>query len=172
MDIAIRRCTPDDAAALAMIGQATFLETYAHMLDVADILRHCAKQHPPSAYAEWLASPGYAFWLLEAVPNRAPVGYAMLSPPDLPIEVAQDDVELKRIYVLSKFHDGGHGAGLMAHAVEAARGMGARRLLLGVHGDNDRAIAFYTRQGFTQAGVRKFQVGASLHDDLVLARAL
>ncbi len=172
MEIDIRRCTPDDAGALSLVGHATFLETYAHMLEVADILRHCGLQHCEQAYAGWLASPGYAFWLAEVVPNRAPVGYAMLSPPDLPIEVRDDDVELKRIYMLSKFHDGGHGASLMAHAVEAARGMGARRLLLGVHGDNARAIAFYTRQGFVRAGVRKFQVGASLHDDLVLAREL
>lgn len=170
MEIDIRRCTPDDAAALAIVGQATFLETYAHMLDVADIVHHSAHQHAEAAYAAWLAEPGYAFWLAEVVPNRAPVGFAMLSPPDLPIGVGEGDIELKRIYVLSKFHDGGHGRGLMAHAVEAARDMGARRLLLGVNAKNARAIAFYTRQGFVQAGVRTFQVGASIHDDLVLAR--
>lgn len=172
MDIAIRRCTPEDAAALSLVGQATFLETYAHMLDVADILSHGAHQHSAAYYAERLGTAGYAFWLAEVVPNRAPVGFAMLSPPDLPIEVRDTDVELRRIYVLSKFHDGGHGAKLMAQAIEAARDMGAGRLLLGVHGKNARAIAFYTRQGFTQAGVRTFQVGASVHDDLVLARDL
>jgi ribosomal protein S18 acetylase RimI-like enzyme len=172
MNVDIRRCIPADAAALAIVGQATFLETYAHMLDVADIVHHCAHQHAEGAYAGWLASPGHAFWLAEVIPGRAPVGFAMLSPPDLPITLLDGDVELKRIYVLSKFHDGGHGARLMAQAVEAAREMGARRLLLGVNARNARAIAFYTRQGFIQAGVRKFQVGATIHDDFVLAREL
>lgn len=172
MEIDIRRCTPDDAAALAIVGQATFLETYAHMLEVADIVEHCAHQHAESAYAGWLAQPGYALWLAEIVPNRAPVGFAMLAPADLPVDLRDDDLELRRIYVLSKFHAGGHGAALMAHAVEAAREMGGKRLLLGVNALNARAIAFYIRQGFVQAGVRKFKVGAVMHDDLVLARDL
>ena len=39
-------------------------------------------------------------------------------------------------------------------------------------GGNARAIAFYARQGYVEAGVRKFRVGANEYDDLVLARAL
>jgi ribosomal protein S18 acetylase RimI-like enzyme len=60
----------------------------------------------------------------------------------------------------------------MSAAVEAARAAGAPRLLLGVYGGNARALAFYARQGFTEAGTRRFQVGANLYDDLVLARPL
>jgi hypothetical protein len=45
-------------------------------------------------------------------------------------------------------------------------------VLLGVHGENTAAHAFYARQGYTRAGVRKFQVGANVYDDLVLALAL
>jgi RimJ/RimL family protein N-acetyltransferase len=41
-----------------------------------------------------------------------------------------------------------------------------------VFSGNDRAKAFYARQGFTQAGVRRFQVGANAYDDLVLARPI
>ena len=45
-------------------------------------------------------------------------------------------------------------------------------MTLGVFGGNARAIAFYARQGYVEAGVRKFRVGANEYDDLVLARAL
>ena len=45
-------------------------------------------------------------------------------------------------------------------AVEAARAQGARRLLLGVYGENDKAMSFYGRQGFTRAGGRKFRLSA------------
>lgn len=173
MEIAVRPCTPEDAAVLSIVGQSTFLETYAHMLEAADIVSHCAHQHSEGYYAERLARPDdYGFFLAEVVPNRAPVGFAMLAPPDLPIEVGEDDLELRRIYLLSRFHGGGSGAALMAHAIEAARQRKAGRLLLGVNALNARAIAFYTRQGFVQAGVRTFKVGASIHDDLVLARDL
>lgn len=171
MDVTIRGCGPADAAALALIGQATFLETYVDVLDGADILHHCEAEHGRARYAGWLAQAGYGFWIAEA-PLGGPVGYAMLSPPDLPVATGPGDLELKRIYTLSRTHGSGLGRRLLAEAMDGARTAGASRLLLGVFGGNDRAKAFYFRQGFTQAGVRKFQVGANAYDDLVLARAL
>jgi hypothetical protein len=35
-----------------------------------------------------------------------------------------------------------------------------------------RALSFYARQGFSQAGVQKFRVGSQVFDDLVLSRSL
>ncbi len=172
MDVEIRPCGPADAAALALVGQATFLETYADVLPAADILAHCTHEHGAGRYAGWLGKPGYGFWIAELAGTRAPVGYVMLCAPDLPIPTEPGDLELKRIYLLHRFHGSGLGARLMTTAADEARNMGARRLLLGVYGGNGRAMAFYARQGFTQAGERKFQVGANTYDDLVLARAL
>ena len=171
MNLTIRPCTPDDAAALALVGQATFLETYAHVLPAGDILAHCAHEHGLARYEGFLADPDYRLWIAETETGVG-VGYAVVCPPDLPAELMPGDLELKRIYLLSRFQGTGTGAGLMAAAVEAARATGAPRLLLGVYGGNARAIAFYARQGFAQAGTRKFQVGANTYDDLVLARPL
>lgn len=36
--VSLRRCGVDDANALALVGQATFLESFAGTLDGADIL--------------------------------------------------------------------------------------------------------------------------------------
>ena len=74
--------------------------------------------------------------------------------------------------MLSPYKGVGLGARLMTTALEAARAAGAPRVLLGVHGENRAAQAFYARQGFAQAGVRKFRVGANTYDDLVLAKSL
>ena len=41
MTIRIRECGPADAQALALVGQATFLQSYADDLPGADILAHC-----------------------------------------------------------------------------------------------------------------------------------
>ena len=95
-----------------------------------------------------------------------------MSPPDLPVPTDAQDLELKRIYSLNRTHGSGLGSRLMQAAVEGATAAGARRLLLGVHCGNGRALAFYARQGFVQAGVRKFRVGGQVYDDLVLARGL
>ena len=64
------------------------------------------------------------------------------------------------------------GAALMRASLEGARSAGFSRVLLGVFGRNEAAIGFYRRQGFVLAGERKFQVGASVYDDFVLARPL
>lgn len=172
MSAAIRRAEAADADALALVGRATFLETYAGELPGTDILAHCARQHAPEVYAGWLASADHRLWIAEAAEGVAPLGYVVLGPPDLPAPTTASDVEIKRLYLLHRFQGRGLGAGLMSAALEGAREAGFTRVLLGVFGRNTAAIDFYRRQGFTLAGERKFQVGASVYDDLVLARAL
>lgn len=170
--ISLRPCRPGDAAALAAVAQATFLETYAGVVDGQDILRHCQTVHAVAAYEALLATPAVSLFLAGMEPGGCPVGYAMLSPPDLPVSLQADDLELKRIYVLHRLHGAGVGPALLDLAVSTARASSAGRLLLGAYGGNDRAIAFYRRNGFEQVGVRQFQVGARLYDDVVLARTL
>jgi ribosomal protein S18 acetylase RimI-like enzyme len=172
MQVEIRRAGPDDAAALALVGQASFLETYAGQLPGADIVAHCANQHAETRYAGWLADGGPAIWIAEAAHGQAPVGYAVVDASDLPIAAELGDVELKRFYLLGRCQGQGVGAELMRRIVDGAQAAGARRLLLGVFSANARAIAFYARQGFIQAGERKFRVGEGVYDDLVLARRL
>lgn len=168
--IGIRRCGAEDAERLAIVASATFLETYAGVIDGEDILAHCAHQNAPQRYAAWLADERYVFWLAETQSGCAPIGFSMLSPPELSSVVTLDgDLELKRIYLLHRFHGGGHGAALMQAAVDEARARGAGRLLLGVYAENARALAFYARNGFVPIGERRFRVGDTEYHDLVLA---
>lgn len=168
--VALRACTPADAAALALVGQATFLETFAGVLEGQGILGHCQREHSVERYAGWLQDARLAAWLAEAEPGGAPIGYALLAPAALPVDdPREDDLELKRIYLLQRFQGLGLGAALMHAAVEAARARGARRLLLGVYAENAAAIAFYSRHGFRTVGRRRFNVGGREYDDAVLA---
>ena len=169
-EFALRVCRPGDEQALSLLGSATFLETYSGALSGPDILTHCLRHHAAAQYAAWLADPAYRICLAEL--RTAPIGFAVLSPPDLPVELTAADIELKRIYLLHRFQGAGLGRALMDWSVAQARSMGRRRLLLGVKGGNQAALAFYTRQGFTRIGERTFQVGARICDDYVLARPL
>ena len=101
MEIEIRTCGPADAAALALVGQATFLETYATVLPAADILAHCQHEHGEARYAGWLGRPDYRFWGAEIAELGGLVGYVMLCAPDLPAATRPGDLEIKRIYLLS-----------------------------------------------------------------------
>jgi len=166
----LRPAGPEDAERLSLIGAATFLESFADLIGGEAITAHCLKANSAESYRRFLGK-GARAWLAEIEPGGAPVGYALLTQPDLP-GARDGDIELKRIYTLSRFHGGGLGAALMRAAIDASAGMGALRLLLGVYAGNERALAFYRKQGFTRIGDRQFNVGGQICDDFVLARPL
>lgn len=167
---AIHPCTLADAERLALVGQATFLETFAGILDGSDVLHHCATQHAPALYREWLAQPTTRAWLATVAPGRAPVGYLLMMPSRLPVAAPRaDDLEIKRIYLLQRFRGGGTGRQLVEQALTEARRLGSRRVLLGVYAGNAAAQAFYARLGFVPAGRRSFRVGDREYDDHILA---
>jgi diamine N-acetyltransferase len=169
-EIALRTCVPGDEEALALVGAATFLEAFAGLLTGPDILAHCRVQHAASRYAAWLADATYRLCVAEL--RGAAVGFAVLSPPDLPVAATHDDIELKRIYLLHRFQGGGLGRALLEWSVRQARELGKQRLLLGVKADNVAALAFYDRVGFVRIGERKFLVGSMLCDDYILSLSL
>jgi diamine N-acetyltransferase len=165
----IRVAHGGDESRLALVGQATFLESYANLLPAEDILAHTGQNHAPGVYAAWLADPRYRCWLVEAGPGQAPVGYMVLSPPDLPLaDLATNDLEIKRIYLLHPYQRRGFGRALMEQATAYARDAGFARLLLGVYSRNAAALAFYNRIGFHRVGERQFRVGASEYFDHIL----
>lgn len=167
--VQVRAGVSGDEAALSLLGRATFLESYAHLLPAGDILAHAAHQHAPEVYAGWLADPRCHLWLAELPPGLAPVGYLVATPPDLPLPDADErDLEIRRIYVLHRFHGARLGTRLMEQVQQLARRQGVRRLLLGVYSRNTAALAFYARLGFTQAGTREFHVGANVYHDYIL----
>ncbi len=172
MDVRLRMCTVADAFTLAVIGSATLLDAYAGFLPGQSLVAHCAKLHVREAYEAELRRPESRAWLAEVEPGAAPIGYALLTPPEFPPELVQPgDLELRRIYVLSRFHGGGAGKRLMEAAIAYAREAGAPHLLLGLHPENHRAMAFYRRHGFEQIGTRTFFLGQTPFTDPVMRLA-
>jgi len=172
VEVGIYRAQAGDEHALSLVGQATFLETFSGVLDGAAITEHCRRAHSPSQYLHWLGDARSAVWLAGAVPGDAPVGYLVVTTPDLPGADAARDLELKRIYLLGRYQGGGLGKRLLGQAIEHARSVGAPRLLLGVYAGNPSAIAFYTKQGFTHLADRQFVVGGTAYDDHVMSLGL
>ncbi|HEY5380788.1 MAG TPA: GNAT family N-acetyltransferase [Acidobacteriaceae bacterium] len=182
--VSLRRATQEDTEALALVGAATFLEAFTWMLPGVDIIAHCTRNHTAEAYRAYLAKPDTRITLAVTAAG-APVGYAMLAAPDLPsFDVQPGDIELKRIYLFSRFRSSRTpvlntqgqpipglrlGQALMDAAIADARLLDRKRLLLGTHEGNQRAIAFYRRNGFTEAGTRTFQVGSQCCCDLIFA---
>jgi GNAT superfamily N-acetyltransferase len=183
--VTLRPATSADADALALVGAATFLEAFTWMLPGADIVAHCARHHTPAAYRDYLAAPATRVTLATSGED-APVGYTMLCTPELPtFAVLPTDIELKRIYLLSRFRTAPMldpagspvpnlrpAQALLNTAIADSRALHRTRLLLGTHAGNLRAIAFYHRNGFAEAGTRTFHVGNQVCSDLIFAKTL
>jgi len=166
---AIRRAVAGDEVGLSLVGQAAFLEAFAGVISGGDLVAHCAHQHSVGKYAAWLRDGATTIWLAEVAPGQAPVGYLVLTTPDLPLpDLGPHDAEIKRIYILHRFQGQRIGARLMDAARAHARAHGFTRLLLGVYSGNDAAIGFYERLGYRKMGRRSFKVGANTYQDFIL----
>ena len=160
-------------AALSLVASACFLETFAGLLEGSDIVAHCVKANHQDTFRAWVQMAASRVVVAEIASGGAPIGYTVLTTPDLPaVDVQADDIELRRIYTLSRAHGTGLGPALMGQALLDARDMGRKRVLLGVYAGNERARAFYQKQGFAKVGERQYQVGATLCDDVIYALPL
>lgn len=166
-----RRGEPADAAALSLLGSATFLASFAHDHPGAALIAHARDAHSQAYYEGVLADPEKIV-IMGETPLGAPVAYALLTPPDLPATPEPGDFELKRFYLLGPWQGNGNGDAMMDIALAAAHERGARRLLLAVYPQNERARRFYARHGFEQIGRMTFMVGDTPFDDLIYARLL
>lgn len=167
-----RRADEQDAPALSILGGATFLASFAHDHPGQALIAHIRAAHGEAYYQAALADPAQHI-LIGETPLGAPVGYALITPPDLPIPTdARHDIELKRIYLLADWQGGGHGDHLIDLVLAEARARHARRLLLAVYPQNDRARRFYARHGFAEIGELTFMVGDVPFRDLIYARDL
>ncbi|SFP37639.1 GNAT family N-acetyltransferase [Sphingomonas rubra] len=172
MQFRLRRAGQGDAPAASLVAGATFFQTFAGILAGADIIAHVAIKSSVATFAAWIADPASVVTLAEHPDGDAPIGYTVLTTPDAVGTTGPGDVELRRIYTLSLARGTGLGAALMARAIDDARALGARRLVLGVYAGNHVARAFYERQGFAVTEKRRFKVGATWHDDRVYARPI
>lgn len=166
----LRRAIQGDEGKLALIGAATFLETFANDHPGDATVAFVRDYHSEAAWVTTLAKDDHAVWIVEEVAG-CPVGYGVLSPASLPGTVA-GDAELKRIYLLSKWHGTGIGRQLFEVAEAEAHARGAKRLVLSVYTRNTRAIRFYEKQGFVVIGKAVFAEFPVEFADNVMAKPL
>ena len=164
-----RKAGVDDADALALLGSATFLATFAFDHPGQPMIEHLRQEHSAAYYAAALCDPAIDI-LLGETPLGAPIGYAMVTPTAHPGLQQAGDIELKRIYLLGPWQGGGNGKDLLDRVFEVTEKRGAKRLLLSVYEKNVRAIGFYERAGFGAIGETVFMVGPVPFRDLVYAR--
>ena len=169
MNVDYRTAGTDDAAALATLGAATFVDTFGHLYHPDDLALFL-KSHTAEAWTKELDDQAFAVRVAEA--DGALVGYAKLGPPHLPFEPRGQAAELRQLYVVEAAKGGGIAATLMAWVIDRARDRRADHLYLSVFTENHRARRFYAKYGFEEEGRYAFMVGNHADEDIVMRLAL
>jgi ribosomal protein S18 acetylase RimI-like enzyme len=165
----IRPARAEDAHNLAALAIQVWLHTYATDGIREALSRYVLAEFTPARFLERIADPDRL--LLVAEDGIHLLGYAGLDFAAAPEAGAGARTELATLYVQEHFAGRGIGGRLLAAAAEAASGRrGSPALWLSVYHRNDRALAFYRKQGFTERGAFDFEFGGERHRNLVLAR--
>ena len=165
--LSIRRGTPQDASALANFAARTFAETFGAQNRASDMEEHLAATYGAEQQARELGDPTYITLLMED--DVRILAYAQVRQHQPPPCVAGDaPIELYRFYVDRSWHSRGVAQRLMAQVYDAARNLGGLTLWLSVWERNPRAIAFYAKCGFRDAGTADFFVGPDRQTDRIL----
>ncbi len=171
MSIVIRHGTAADATALAELAARTFRETFAADNRPEDMALHLAQAYGTAQQQRELADPDITTLLVEVDGDLA--GYAQLRggvPPNC--VTGESPVELWRFYVARSWHGRGVAQALMRSVELEAHRRGGGTLWLGVWERNERAKAFYHKNGFIDVGSHVFMVGNDAQTDRILARTV
>lgn len=165
----IRKAEVGDALALARLAERTFRDTFEQSNTAEDMALHCAAHYGEAIQRRELSDPNIDVLVCDDEGKLA--GYAQLRRGPAPEFIrAKQPLEIQRFYFDKAWHGRGLAQELMDASLAAAKRDGADQVWLGVWERNPRAIAFYRKWGFVEAGSHVFPLGTDLQRDIVMVR--
>jgi len=166
-DRVIRLATDADANCLAALVTQVWLHTYATQGIRSNIAQYVQEQLTPEMFRRQVAQPN-TFVLVAEIGGHL-VGYAAAAIGVPCIAPSDATTHLEKLYVQEYFLGQGVGYELLtACQAEAKRRAGDSALWLTVNSENERARAFYERQGFEDIGVTYFDLYGEKHENRIL----
>jgi len=156
----IRRATPGDAVIIALLGRITFSESFGHLFrrHPHELRSYLDRTFGVGKIEISLGKPGNVYWL--AFRDFLPIGYGKLKHPSTPSgEAGKNAAQLQKIYVLNEFLGERVGEALLRQVLPEAKRR-APTLWLDVLHENERAIGFYRKHGFSVTGEDTYTIGS------------
>jgi ribosomal protein S18 acetylase RimI-like enzyme len=153
--LSYRPATPEDALCIGALGTQVWLDTYATDGIRAALAQEVLDHFSPTAVIATLAQPDVSVIIAERAGHL--VGFAQIRDGvDNPGISGHLSAELERLYVQERFAGKGIGWQLLTRSEDLARKQGASALWLTVWIGNARALAFYPRQQYEDAGLSSY----------------
>ncbi|WP_082235894.1 GNAT family N-acetyltransferase [Halobacillus massiliensis] len=171
MTITLQKCTLEDSQTLQEISSQTFYETFKDQNSPEHMKAYLDKAFSLTQVEKELTNKSSQFFLVYYEQEAA--GYLKVNTNDAQSEdMGEDSLEIQRIYIIEKFQKNGIGKYLFNKAMEMAREDNKKKIWLGVWEKNEKAIAFYKKLGFEQAGAHSFYMGDDKQTDLIMIKSL
>jgi ribosomal protein S18 acetylase RimI-like enzyme len=166
----IRRAAAADAAELASLGAATFMEAFGHLYSPQDAHAFLVDAHSADWYSRLLQSPSAAVWLAD-VEERPAVAFVTAGVCKLPVpELEPRAGEIHRLYVLAEFQKHRLGTQLLDTALGWLERQQREPIYVGVWSGNEGAQRLYRRYGFEKVGEYGFPVGQQVDREFIFKR--
>lgn len=170
-DYTIKKVTTADVNALQNISRETFKATFDPFTAPADMARFLKEDYESNKLIKEINNPNSRFFFL-MVKNKV-AGYLKINVGDAQTEhLAENALEVERIYLRQKFQHQGLGLVLIKLAEKIARDEKYAYMWLGVYEKNYNAQKFYAKDGFKWVSQHTFQVGNDPQTDYLLLKKL
>lgn len=171
INMELKKATSNDLEMLLELAITTFENTYAHLNDPEDFENYMNKAFSKEQFLSELNDPAAHFYILED--NNDFIGYVKLNLDKASGElIAEESVELERIYLIKSSQGKGYGWKLVEKAIEVGKEYHKNTLWLGVWQENHKAIQFYKRCGFEIFGTHIFTIGKDDQTDYLMKLSL
>lgn len=173
----LRPAKPEDARLLKEFAERTFRETFSSENTPEDMALYVGETYSEEQQAAEIADPNkrtlLAFDNAQEDGHVALIGFYQLIAhcPD-PAIPDPDPVKLDRLYVDSRWHGKKIAHRLLQEAIDRSKQEGFSTFWMGVWERNFRALAFYKKWGFIEAGSLVFQLGTDAQRDLIFYRKI
>lgn len=170
LQFTLRPAVEADAGAIALLANEVFRATYGAAFTSEESLgRYIAERLSESVVAGQIREKRSDYILAEQQGRLA--GMASILERDPPACIASSAaLELGRLYVRSEYHGRGVAHKLMRSTLDHAAERGADTLWLCVWDRNPRAIAFYRKWNFQEAGSKILMIDDVEFVDLLMKR--
>lgn len=167
----ISKCTLQQINQLQKVAQQSFYETFAAVNKQQDIQDYLNTALSLTTLTQQLTNPSSAFYLLEVEQQIA--GYLKLNQGPAQTEINDPAaIEIERIYLLQAYQGKQLGQALLDKAISLANEQRKSYVWLGVWEHNQKALAFYKKNGFYKIDQHSFQLGDDLQTDFILRKDL
>lgn len=172
INLIVRKAIHEDARELSRIAGAAFELACPPDSDKSEITKYIAENFDIASFEQLLADGGV---LVAGVwSETVAIGFLVLRlSSQCPVAGAPaPTAELQRLYLLPEWHGTGASQLLVSRALEYSSSNRQAGVWLSVFSENQRAIRFYEKSGFSKVGDLDFAMGNEVHLDHVMLASL